>query len=584
MGDQGDVKPHETLLLHPITQEVYRVPAEALIHDHCSPIRMNSTAFQDLASIGSMSAEKFLRAYEPNKTVGFSVHQVMAVRLKNHESDAREQQTPMYAWASRMKTSILCTEWTQETSMGKEFIWIWPPGKAWNAWITRQERHRLHPNDEPIWGIDACEPSVRYMSKHPGLMLGPDDIDGCERVPLEELSVAQRLFVSCIKPQQTLFARRTLAQDWTDRITQMTNESQKSFSDTMHGAVRQLNSLAKRQPESDALLQSCSSSPVARLDPPMHRRAASAEMTVKERQCHREHMRCMHQPVDNDRKRARLHLQSKAASLNLERALWPTEDEHLEREHRQIVQTVQTAWTEQYQKGYERRWGSLPDEVFVNILCIRLQEDLETSTEAAAGTICTLNLVSRAVRLITERFVGAQLATVVEAFSICMHSPEMCGLPHGWRLPNFVIQPSLHSLGLRMRRIGLEPSLVLRLKQSAQCVMAKATNELGSSIGMNPASLPPCPDCVPSWRDYLRMRKRHEERVGRRGIAKMPRRPPSGDFADCYTLVRASNPAINGERFASETSGRAHLPNPAFDRMLCAAHAKEDALTRAGLA
>ena len=569
----------DRLLLHPITQEVYRVPSEALIHDHNAPIWMNGTVFQDLASMGSMSAEKFLQAKEPDKPIGFTVHQVMAVRLKNHESDARHE--PMYAWASRMQTNVLSSDWTHETMMGREFIWLWPPGKAWNAWITRQERHRLHPNDEPAWGIDACEPSVRYMSKHPGLMLGPDDIDGCERVPLEDLTVSQRLFVTCIKPQQTLFARRTLAQDWTDRITRITNESQKSFSDSMHGAVRQLSSgLAQSQPE-PVVPQSCPASPVARLGPPIHRLTASAGMTTKERQCHRDHMRCMQQPMDS--KRAR-HSQSKAASLNLERALWPAEDETLEREHRQIVQTVKTAWTEQYQRGYERRWGSLPDEVLVNILCIRLQEDLETSTEAAAKTICTMNLVSKAVHLVTERFVGMQLATVVEAFKICMYSPHMCGKPHGWRLPNFVIEPSLHSLGLRMRRIGLEPAHVLRLGRCQKCIMCKVTQELGLRIGMNPASLPPCPDWIPDWRAYLRIRKRQEERVGRRGIAKTPRRPPSGDFADCYTLVRASNPAINGERFASETSGRAHLPNPAFDPMLCATHKQEDALARAGLA
>ena len=196
----------DRLLLHPITQEVYRVPTEAVLHDHHSPIWMNSTVFQDLASMGSMSAEKFLRADASTKTVGFTVHQVMAVRLKNHESAPMEQ-TPMYAWASRMQTHILSSDWTTESHMGQEFIWLWPPGKAWNAWITRQERHRLHPNDDPISGIDECEPSVRYMPKHPGLMLGPDDIEGCERVPLEELTVAQRLFVACIQPQQTLFAR-----------------------------------------------------------------------------------------------------------------------------------------------------------------------------------------------------------------------------------------------------------------------------------------------------------------------------------------------------------------------------------------
>ena len=568
-----------TLLLHPVTQEVYRVPATALEHDARHPVLMPFDVFEDLASVGCLSAERFLDHERMSANGGFDATQVLAVRLKGHATVLGGK--PMYAWATRMATAVTLAHprgarRSSSILVGREFIWLWPPGKALNAYITRKERQRLDPDEMPA-GIDAAEPTVRYTMAQPGLTLGPDDIEGCERVPLEELSVAQRLFVTCIKPQQTLFARRSLAQDWTDRITRITNESQKSFSDSMHGAVRQLNSLVQCKPEP---AQSCPSSPVARLGPSIHRLTASAGMTTKERQCHRDHMRCMQQPMDS--KRARLHLQSKAASLNLERALWPSEDETLEREHRQIVQTVQTAWTEQYQKGYERRWGSLPDEVLVNILCLRLQEDLETSTETAAKTICTMNLVSRGVHLITERFVGMQLATVVEAFKICMYSPHMCGRPHGWRLPNFVIEPSLLSLGLRMRRIGLEPAHVLRLGRSHR--MTKASEELGLRIGMNPASLPPCPDWIPDWRAYMRIRKRHEERVGRRGIAKTPRRPPSGDFADCYTLVRASNPAINGERFASATSGRAHLPNPAFDPMLCAAHKQEDALTRAGLA
>ena len=540
---------------------------------------MSNTAFQDLASMGSMSAEKFLRADDPEKPVGFNVRQVLAVRLKRHES-ASTSDAPMFAWASRMKTHTICDDWTRGGSMGEEFIWLWPPGKAWNAWITRQERHRLYPNDEPSWGIDACEPSVRYLSKHPGLMLGPDDIDGCERVPLEDLSVAQRLFVACIKPQQTLFARRSLAQDWTDRITRMTNESQESFCGVRRGAVRQLSDTVRTMTETEPL-QSCPTSPATRRFPSVHRLTASAEMTTKEKQCHWEHLRCMQQPVNCDRKRARVHHhhhRAKMASLNLERALWPNEDEALEREHRQIVQTVQTAWTQQYQKGYERRWGSLPDEVLVNILCLRLQEDLDSSTAEAANTICTMRLVSKGVRVVTDRFVGVQLSMLVDAFMTCILTPQQCGLVKPYTNPAFRVEKSMLSLGLRMRRIGLDPAAVLRLQCSAKSKVATV-----DEVGMSAASLPPCPEHVPDWRAYLRLRKRHEERMGRRATVKTPRRPPSGDFADCYTLVRASNPAINGERFAAETSGRAHLPNPAFDPMLCAAH-EQDALTRVGLA
>ena len=57
----------DALLLHPITHEVYRVPEEAICHDYNRPVWMRSDVFKDLSSVGSMSAEKFLRAEEPDK-------------------------------------------------------------------------------------------------------------------------------------------------------------------------------------------------------------------------------------------------------------------------------------------------------------------------------------------------------------------------------------------------------------------------------------------------------------------------------------------------------------------------------------
>ena len=582
----------DALLLHPITHEVYRVPAAAILLDYNRPVWMSSDGFKDLASVGSMSAEKFLRSETP--TVGFNVDQVMAVRLKSHSLGSK----PMYAWASRMKTPTLCSDWTRIGTMGKEFLWLWPPGKAWNAWITRQERRRLSPTDDPGWSIDEYEPSVRYMPKHPGLMLGPDDIDGCERVPLEQLTVAQRLFVACIQPQQTLFARRTLAQDWTDRITRMINESQESFQDSTHGAVRMMHALRgnkAEEPSNQCEARSCPASPVPRVPAP-HRLVASAEQTARERRCHLEYMRCMQQPVDNGRKRARIcqlseqrHKRAKTASLDLERALASSPDnERIAQEHRQIAKEVQTAWVTQYQKGYQRRWGSLPDEVLVNILCLRLLDDLSTSTAVAAATISTLCRVSKGVRIVAERFVGAQLAMLECNFQTCMLTPHFCGMVHGYVTPTFVVEPSLLSLGVRMRRMGLDPSGVLRLTTNEiKREVPKIEDEKVLKLSL--ASLPPSPEWAPDWRAYLRLRKAHEEWLGRRSTIKRPRRPPSGDFAAFYASVRASNPVINGERFAAESSGRAHLPDPAFDPLLCAAHggatgdAREE-LARAGLA
>ena len=201
----------------------------------------------------------------------------------------------------------------------------------------------------------------------------------------------------------------------------------------------------------------------------------------------------------------------------------------------------------------------------------------------AAATMSTLCRVSKGVRIVAERFLGAQLAMLECNFQTCMLTPHFCGMVHGYVTPTFVVEPSLLSLGARMRRMGLDPSGVMRLINEQAREVPKIEDEMVLKLSL--ASLPPSPEWAPDWRAYLRLRKAHEEWLGRRSTIKRPRKPPSTDFIAFYASMRASNPAINGERFAAESSGRAHLPDPAFDPMLCAAHHNpEDALARAGLA
>ena len=324
-----------------------------------------------------------------------------------------------------------------------------------------------------------------------------------------------------------------------------------------HGAVRLMHALSsnkseEEEEEEEATKQqrdarSCPASPIVN---PRQRLVGSADQTARERRCHMEYMRCMQQPVDDGRKRARIHVLSdrhkraKAASLELERALASSpvarmDDELIAQEHRQIAKEVKTAWITQYQKGYQRRWGSLPDEVLVNILCLRLLDDLDTSTAAATETIHTLCRVSKGVRIVAERFVGAQLSMLECNFRICMLSPQFCGIPHGYVTPNFVVKPSLLSLGVRMRRMGLDPCGVMRLMTKTKREVPKIEDEAVRKLGL--ASLPPSPDWAPDWRAYLCLRKAHEEWLGRRATIKRPRRPPSGDFAAFYATMRASN-------------------------------------------
>ena len=216
----SDPDGHWSLILHPITHDVYRVPLEAIRNDCNRPAIVPRDAFEPMARLGCVSATTFTQLQ-----AAITHEHVLTVRLKGEHGEA----PPMYAWASRMCTLVdEDARGDGRAMMGQEFLWLWPQGKAWNAWSTRRERLRLTA-EAVAWGIDACEPSLQYMARYPGLMLGPDDIDGCVHVPLEALTATQRFFVACIKPQQTLFARRTTAQDWTDRVTRMTDEAQERF-------------------------------------------------------------------------------------------------------------------------------------------------------------------------------------------------------------------------------------------------------------------------------------------------------------------------------------------------------------------
>lgn len=222
--------------------------------------------------------------------------------------------------------------------------------------------------------------------------------------------------------------------------------------------------------------------------------------------------------------------------------------------------------------GRNARWAGLPQELLVTILCMRLDADLEDAVNTTAATICSLRLVSRDVRAIVDRFVGAQLATLVDAFRGRVlvvqvpPSPEHASL---WT--------SLWSLCARLRRVGLEPNDALRLA-------AAGTRAAPDPSRFALASLPPCPDRVPDWRVYLRRRARREARADARVVATTPLRAPSGDFADLYASMRATNPKANRLRFVDAASDQARLPNPAYDAALRAAHAgPQETSSRAGV-
>ena len=561
-----------TLILHPVTHDVYRIPASAIEHDANHPVRMEFDAFEDMASLGCMSAERFLSAarHSSQNVSGFNVSQVLAVRLKNRKST--EAGRPMYAWATRMSTvsPMEDIERTSEREMGREFLWMWPPGKAWNAWITRKEQQRINGEDQSV-GIDACEPSVRYVTKQPGLMLGPDDVEGCTRIPPEELTVMQRLFVACIKPQQTLFARRTLAQDWTDRIERVTDENQESFCDTIDQTISTRRLLmeskyreqieermgiggTKRPSENNngGLGESTAMMPISKK--PRWVTAHDPE-PFKSSQ--------MFQPTNGTHRTLRRGKKGDVALWNEVRA-WAD---------------CANAMRDQWQSYFSNlRWASLPDDLLVNILCMRLGEDLSGTTAQAAQSICTMRLVSKGARAMTDRFLGGHLAKIETAFHNCIVSPSNSLFQDSLENSLETIHhnqgqrrmSSIGSLSAQMRRVGLGVGDILRLTRTTRMVVPRLL-DLGD-LAIAPSALPPCPEQVPDWRTYLHMRQAREVLLGGCPKVRAPRTAPSVEFARVYRSLREGDPGVNGTHYAAAGSGRANLPNPEFDPLLCAEH------------
>jgi hypothetical protein len=203
-------------LLHPLTHEVYAIDDERVAHNFGHCVDVDFAEFERIASQGSLSAERLVAyASERHGTLHFS--QVAFVELASEPGAPKR-----YAWASRIRATPVpnipgVTGATSgATHMGSEFLWLWSPSAAMNAFVTHKERNRLSMASSVLF--DAYEPSVGYVTATPGAQVGPDDVPGATLVPLSELTSEQRFFVSCIKPQRTHFQRRRANDRWTTDV------------------------------------------------------------------------------------------------------------------------------------------------------------------------------------------------------------------------------------------------------------------------------------------------------------------------------------------------------------------------------
>lgn len=508
---------HRTLLIQPATLEVWEVPASSLKHDFKNPVFMDFDIFESLGANGCLSAERFLHHDRAPKR-SFDASQVAAVKLKT-----KSGAPPMYAWGSRMVTTVpedvhervhtvVCESARLRPGalIGGEFLWLWPLGKAYNAYITRKEQRRLRPEQQPS-GIDEIEPTVRYSMATPGLMLGPDDVEGVQRVPLETLSAAQRLFLMCIKPQQTLFPRRPVNEQWTTRAALVTDANQRMARRAWRrgalGALGAFDDDDARAPHISGLFKTnkrprepevWDASQVKALRPKasdaLCRRLAR---TVNESGLYEE-------PVPDD-----LELRRAEPALD-ERAAW--------------VKAKVVAAVDKEDRCRYWRWEGLPNELLVRILCVRLGEALTTSHAEAMRTITSLRAANRGMLALVDSFVGIQTADLYDSVQRSLDARAAAEAPG--------------ALGMRMRSLGLGIGDVLRLKDHTVALLPVPT-----------WTLPKTPHGVPDWKWYLELRREAAARQGDKTAVRKPRVAGRVDLERILAHARAAEPHVWAARF-----------------------------------
>ena len=217
---------HRNLLLHPLTHEVYALDDMLVHHSNVqvdNHVKISFSDFEKLTQTGPCSAERIVE-YAKRRHGAFHFSQIVFLQMK---SGPDEQ--PRFAWASR-----ICVEVDQTIPrlksggcFGFQFLWIWPPSAAINAFLTYQERNRLSLVFSAM--LEQYAPSVSHLSAAPGAQIGPDDFDGAVHVPFAKLTAEKRFFISCIRPQRTQFQRRLLTDQWPTVMQDAENAAKLKF-------------------------------------------------------------------------------------------------------------------------------------------------------------------------------------------------------------------------------------------------------------------------------------------------------------------------------------------------------------------
>ena len=194
------------LLLDLTNLTVYEVE-ENTVHTLSSPPCMRFDQFESISR--SAFCGVFLAAKFPECRVGTDT--LSFIRLPNGG----------WAWASRIRVMLAGELPIDAATFGEEFLFLWPVPMAINAYINFKEKARQRElNGDPqlpfFEMVKAHPPSMAFVFNR-GMAHGYG-IAIVREVPVRDMTVAQRLFVSSLTPQQTPFLARTPSDKWCDSL------------------------------------------------------------------------------------------------------------------------------------------------------------------------------------------------------------------------------------------------------------------------------------------------------------------------------------------------------------------------------
>jgi hypothetical protein len=207
-----------TLLVHPITREVYLVPQTSIVVDSKSTVELSHGSFTHLVGGNNVNIEHILAARgndnNPTQPTGtFSIEEISVVKLKPTEF----QYQPM-TWASRIEVPVLTSSVNRPgincvSITGRRFLILWGVQKAHITFNTRACDISMQHL------VDEFEPASTYLPAVAGAGLGPDDIPGCVPVPPHMLTAPERIFVAMMNPVVSSHPPRSSSDRWADNVT-----------------------------------------------------------------------------------------------------------------------------------------------------------------------------------------------------------------------------------------------------------------------------------------------------------------------------------------------------------------------------